>query len=311
MGDETTTTHCPECSGRLRTEQTETICEQCGLVYAEATIDYGPEWRSFGDTTEQRRRTGAPLTRSRHDRGLSTEIGYGTSARLTGRKRRQLARMRREHNRARISTKADQNRVYGFTEIRRLTTTLSLPVSVREQACVLFKSAQSADLLRGRSLEGFAAAAVYETCRSRSIARTIDEVVTTARASERELKAAYDALNRELGLPVGPIAPVEYLPRYASKLGVETVVEQRAHEYATSLQQQNRIGGRNPSGVAAGCLYTAARDLPGCEAITQTAAAAVANVSTVTVRGTYKLIERYCVNERQQKGPVCATNETD
>lgn len=276
---------CPECNGSLADDGDETVCAKCGLVVAEDRIDHGPEWRSFSDDEVDRERTGAPLTRSRHDRGLSTEIGRDSSVRMTGRKRRRLARMRREHNRARISSKVERNQVYAFTEIRRIVSALDLPRNVRESACTLFKSAQSEDLLRGRSLEGFAAAAVYATCRSRSIARTIEEVVADARADRAELIAAYDALNRDLGLPVGPISPREYIPRFASELDLPDDVERRALELAAEADDRGLTVGRNPSGVAAGCLYTAAQERS--VTLTQRQAADVADVSPVTLRKTY------------------------
>lgn len=229
---------------------------------------------------------GSPLTRSRHDRGLSTEIGR--TNRLTGRKRRRIARMRRQHNRAQIRSKAERNKVYGFGEVRRLVSKLDLPETLRDRACVLFESAQSEDLLRGRSIEGFAAAAIYATCRTDDVSRTLDEVVAVARASESELTAAYDALNRELGLPTGPIDPAEYLPRFASELDVPQAVEQLARELVAEGHDRGIVAGRNPSGVAAGCLYTAARredyDL------TQATAAEVAGVTPVTLRGTYQAL---------------------
>jgi transcription initiation factor TFIIB len=276
---------CPECDGFTQRERDETVCSECGLVVGADRLDRGPEWRSFTEDDTSGKRTGAPLTRSRHDRGLSTEIGYGSETRLTGRKRRLLTRMRRQHNRARISTKADRNKVYGFTEIRRLVGALSLPYSIRDQACALFESAQNEDLLRGRSIEGFAAAAVYATCRVRSLSRTVEEIVAEAKADESELRVAYDALNRELGLPTGPIDPREYLARYATELDMAHDVEARAREHAKNLVKNGHASGRNPSGVAAGCLYTAARE-QGVE-LTQAAAAAVADVSAVTVRSTF------------------------
>ncbi|SEW24830.1 transcription initiation factor TFIIB [Natrinema salifodinae] len=239
----------------------------------------------------------SPLTRSRHDRGLSTEIGYGSGAdagyqaRLTGRKRRQIARLRREHNRARISSKAERNQVYGFAEIRRVTALLSLPDDVRDQACALFESAQSEGLFQGRSLEGFAAAAIYAICRTRSIARTVDEIADIARADGDELGVAYDALNRDLGLPTGPIEPTQYLPRYASQLEVGTDVERRAREHVTALLEAGKIGGRNPSGVAAACLYKAAGEREEWPTVTQTRAAEVADVAAVTIRSTVTAIE--------------------
>jgi|GEM_PF-56163 len=286
-----TTAHdrCPECTATLVREGDETVCTDCGLVVATDRLDRGPEWRRFEDEEATRERTGAPLTRSRHDRGLSTEIGSSRSVRATGRKRRQLARLRREHNRAQLSTKRDRNEVYAFTEIRRLIGQLGLPRDLREQACALFDSAQSADLIQGRSLEGFAAAAVYATCRTRSISRTVEEVVEPARADAAELRAAYDALNRELGLPTGPIDPGEYVPRFASELGLPDRVEHRALALAAAGREAAIVGGRDPSGFAAGCLYAAAREHS--HGLTQAEAADAADVSPVTLRNAYHDLE--------------------
>lgn len=275
-------TCCPECDGRLTTDTSETVCAECGLVVAADHIDHGPEWRSFPEG-ESRERTGAPLTRSRHDRGLSTEIGRTT--RIKGRKRRKFARLRVQHSRAQISSKRERNQVYVFTEIRSITARLSLPSHIREMASTLFRSAQDADIVRGRSLEGFAAACVYAACRVQRVSRTVEEVVSRARADGAELRAAYAALNRELGIPTGPIDPVEYIPRYATRLGVSARVERRAREYAVESRETGLASGRNPSGVAAACIYTASCDFDG--AVTQRAAADVANVTPVTVRNTY------------------------
>ena len=277
---------CPECDGRLTPDAGETVCADCGLVVAEDRLDRGPEWRSFPDDTTEKERTGAPLTRSRHDRGLSTEIGHNGDLRLTGRKRRRLSRMRKHHERSRIESKSDRNQVYAFTEIRRLVSALQLSKNVRDRACVLFESAQSENLIRGRSLEGFAAATVYATCRTASVSRTLDEILEVARAERSELKAAYDAMNRELGLPTGPIDPREYLPRFASELDLPAEIEQRAAELVERGHDENLVSGRDPSGIAAACLYTAAR---GTEyQITQASAADVADVTPVTLRATYQ-----------------------
>jgi len=284
LAADATTNACPECGGRPETAGGETVCGDCGLVLSEYRIDHGPEWRSFADDDTDPRRTGAPLTRSRHDRGLSTRIGR--SSRVKGRKRRQFARMRRQHTRARISTKRERNQVYAFTEIRRLTSALSLPERVRDHACSLFRSAQSEDLLPGRSLEGFAAASVYAACRVAGVARTVDEVANAAKATADEQSAAYDAINRELGLPVGPIDPAEYVPRFASRLDLPSEVERRACEYVAEAAERGISVGRNPSGVAAACLYTAGRDL-GAN-LTQRDAADVAGVTPVTLRSTYQ-----------------------
>jgi len=279
----TTTQTCPECAGRLRADDCETVCTECGLVIDEHAIDPGPEWRSFADDETDPERTGAPLTRSRHDRGLTTEIGRST--RLKGRKRRRIARLRRQHKRTQIRSKAERNRVYAFMEVKHVVSDLDLSDTVEERACVLFESAQEEGLLQGRSLEGFAAAAVYAVCRTASVSRTLEEVVGAATATRNELDAAYDALNRELGLQTGPIDPREYLPRFASRLDLPPPVERRARDLAERARREGIDNGRNPGGVAAACLYTAARKEG--ESVTQRKAAEVAGVTPVTLRSTY------------------------
>lgn len=85
------TSGCPECGGSIQSTTVETISTNCGLVLDEHRIDNGPDWRSFEDTETNPERTGAPLTPSRHDRGLSTVIGRATDANgnsLSARKRR-------------------------------------------------------------------------------------------------------------------------------------------------------------------------------------------------------------------------------
>jgi len=86
----TTTTECPDCGGSIRRTGRETTCEDCGLILEENHLDRGPT-RGRSDGQESKKRTGAPLTPTRHDRGLSTKIGYhrdGNGTTLSSQKRR-------------------------------------------------------------------------------------------------------------------------------------------------------------------------------------------------------------------------------
>lgn len=282
------TPDCPECGGSLVTNEGEKLCDSCGLILEVDDIDLGPEWRFGLDDAEQRRRVGAPLTPSRHDKGLSTEIGYASGAEVPEGNPRKIARMRREHNRANISSKADRNLVYGFIEIRRICSALGLPDSLVERACVIFRQAQRENLFKGRSIEGFAAAAVYAACRVEGFARTRDEIVEASRADQRELDSAYDALNRDLGLPIAPVDPRAFLPRFASTLDLESAVELEARRYANWLIEEGLAVGRKPGGIAGGCLYRAACDRE--IDINQCDVAEVAGVSPVTIRGVCNLL---------------------
>ncbi|WP_435181480.1 transcription initiation factor IIB [Halorussus sp. AFM4] len=274
---------CPECNGRVRTNEIETVCKNCGLIIDEQRIDHGPEWSMYDDGG--RKRTGAPLTVARHDRGLSTRIGRGTDAngkQLSGRKRLQLGRLRREHSRGRFQSKADRNLAHGLGEIRRISSSLSLAKTVRNQACQLFRTAQNEDLLKGRSIEAMAGASVYAACRCDGYSRTLEDIAKVARVEQSRVSTSYKTLNTELGLPTQPVTPSEFIPRVASELGVSNQIRFRAQQLAEKAESVGVTTGVRPSGFAAACLYkTANKD---DHRLTQETVADAANVSRATVR---------------------------
>ncbi|WP_224338285.1 transcription initiation factor IIB [Haloprofundus halobius] len=282
---ESSSNNCPECNGHVATNAVETVCEDCGLVIADQQIDHGPEWRSFEDDDSNHKRTGSTLTAARHDRGLSTEIGRRTDGKgntLSGSKRCQLARLRREQTRGRFQSKAERNLAHGLGEVRRVASAFGLAGSVRDQACQLFRSAQREDLLLGRSIEAIAAASVYGVCRchGRPIAR--DDLVDVARVDHSGVTNAYKTLNRELGLPTKPVAPQSLIPKLASELDVDKRVRRRARALAERAHETSIANGCLPSGVAAACLYLASREHG--ESLTQTQVAEAAGTTPTTLR---------------------------
>lgn len=275
--------HCPECGGSVTREIIERVCEECGLVIDEDRLDRGPEWRHYdADTCE---RTGAPLTPTRHDRGLSTEIGRGRDANgtpLSGKKRRRLARMRREHTRGRWQSKAERNLAHGLGEVQRIASAVELSESIGEQACALFRRAQAEDLLQGRSIEAMAAASVYGACRCADLSCRLAAVSDRARVEQSRVKNAYTTLNTELELPTQPMTPRMFIPQLASELDVSDGIQHRAGDLAATAEETGITTGVQPSGFAAACLYKAGREHD--QPLTQAEVATAANTSRQTLR---------------------------
>ena len=286
--EQTDANTCPECDGRVTMNTVETVCDDCGLILAEQGVDTGAEWRSFDDEQESRERTGAPRTPARHDRGLSTEIGLQTVSTSekqgSAQKRRQLSRLRREHRRTKISSKRERNQVYAFTDIRRMVSALGLANSDRDQACDLFRTAQEADLLRGRSIEAMSAAAVYAVCRVTGQPQTLADIGAVARVPRSKVEHAYGVLNRQLGLPARPREPAAFLPRLVSALDLPASVERRARELLNDRPMSERGAGAKPVGVAGGAVLAAAELVGEHQRFTQAALAEVAGVTTATLR---------------------------
>ena len=292
---------CPECDGLVTTNTSETVCEDCGLVIDETPVDHGPEWRTFEETIaddETPQRTGAPLTPTQHDRGLATRIGHddtdGQDNDLSASQRRRAYTLRREQGRTVRQSTAERNRMQGIYEIRRVTSRLELGEAIRDQACALFRTAQAADLLRGRSIEAVAAACVYAVCRCTERPVTMADIRPYARESATSLEAAYGALNEQLDLPTPPRRPREFVPRFVAELNPpeRRAIERRTIALAEQATDHGHSIGQNPRGVAAGCLYQALqeRDI----VVTQAAVADIAGVTVVTVRRHWRAVADLC-----------------
>ena len=290
---------CPECGGRLVTdeERGETVCGECGLVVEEDEIDPGPEWRAFDSKEkDQKSRVGAPTTQMMHDKGLSTNIGwqdkdaYGNA--LSSRQREKMQRLRTWNERFRTRDSKERNLKQALGEIDRMASALGLPENVRETASVIYRRAQEAGLLPGRTIEAMATAALYAAARQMDTPRSIDEVAAVTRVDEVEFKRAYRYTVRELGLPVKPANPRQFVGRLTSQLDVDAETEHLAREILAAAEGTGTFNGKSPVGLAAAAVYAAAR--LNDRHLTQDRVGEAADVSTVTIRNRYQeLLEVY------------------
>ncbi len=285
---------CPECGSRHLIKdysRAELVCEDCGLVIDEAFIDHGPEWRAFdSDQREKRARTGAPMTYTIHDKGLSTMIGwtnrdaYGKS--IPTRNRAQLYRLRKWQTRTRISDGTERNLALALSGLDRMSSGLGLPRTVREAAAMIYRKAVSKKLIRGRSIDGVTAAVLYAACRQCRVPRTLDEISNIAHMSRKEIGRNYRHVTRELGLKLMPTTPQDYISRFCSELKLSKDVQAKTMEILKEAADRELTSGRGPTGIAAASLYIASV-LCG-ERRTQREVAEVAGVTEVTIRNRYK-----------------------
>ncbi len=268
----------------------------CGLVLTDRIIDEGPEWRAFDqEQRDKRARVGAPLTFTIHDKGLSTMIdwrnrdSYGKD--LAPKRRAQIYRLRKWQRRIRVSDATERNLAYALSELDRMASSLGLPRNVREIAAMLYRRAVEQRLIRGRSIEGVAAAALYAACRQSRIPRTLDEVAEVSRVGKKEIGRSYRFIARELRLSIPPTSPIDYVPRFISELKLLGEVQAEAIQILKKAANNGLTSGRGPTGVAAAAIYVAS--VLANSRRTQREVAAVARVTEVTVRNRYKeLVEK-------------------
>lgn len=268
---------CPECGGQTQLDGDETVCEDCGLVVDEDRVDHGPEWRAFNlDEWDDRARTSAAIDPSLHDYGRGTTMGPDPDG-VSPERARQLRRMRTWQSRAKFEGKSKQNMAESMGEVKRIFGALGVGQGRRDQACRLVRSAFDENLILGRSIEAIATASCYAVARIHGAPITLDDVVTVARVDRDAITTAYDALNRELGLPAPPPDPEMYVPRLASEMGLSDDQQRTATELAALSTAAT--SGCNPVGIAGAAVYLAA-----ASEVTQKEVAEAAGVTTVTIR---------------------------
>ncbi len=285
---------CPECGSpkifrdKLRGE---VVCASCGLVIEEGMVDFTQEWREFeSEEAEKKRRSGAPMSLARHDKGISTEIGMGYSDifRLPSSARPKFFRLKKWQQR--ISTATERNLKYALAELKRYTSFLALPSSVEETIALLYRKAVNKELVRGRSMESVIAGALYAACREHGTPRTLDEIAEVSHVPKREIGRTYRFMARQIGLRILPTDPADYIPRFASQLNLSGTVVTKALAILKQSKEKELTSGRGPTGVAAAVLYIAAQLMN--EKRTQRQVAEVAGVTEVTIRNRYKELVR-------------------
>ncbi|GGM79302.1 transcription initiation factor IIB [Thermogymnomonas acidicola] len=287
-------TKCPECGSSQLVrdyERGELICNSCGLVIDESYIDQGPDWRAFdAEQNESRARTGSPMTFTIHDKGLSTDISwknkdsYGKS--IPTRNRAQLYRLRKWQKRIKVSNAAERNLSQALQELERMASNLSIPNDVRETAAVFYRRAVKQNMIRGRSIEGVVAGAIYAACRATGVPRTLDEIASVTRVKKKEIGRTYRIMSRYLKLNIMPSKPEDYVNRFCSKLKLSMEARKKASEILKMAEENDLTSGKGPTGVAAAAIYIAS--LMTGERRTQRAVAEVAGVTEVTIRNRYK-----------------------
>ena len=288
---------CTECGNTIFVDENRglLVCEECGLVHSEKHIDRGPEWRAFdADQKKKRTRTGAPMTYMIHDKGLSTMIDWRNKdifgKEIPAKMRGQIYRLRKWQSRIRVSDATERNLTFALSELDRMASNLELQKNLRECAAKIYRDAVEAHLIRGRSIEGVAAASLYAACRMFKVPRTLNEIAEVARVDKKEISRSFRFISNELKLNLNPTKPIDFLVRFISELKLTSDCQKMAKTIIKMAERRGLTSGRGPTGVCAAAIY--ASSILSNERRTQRSIARVSCVTEVTVRNRFsELVE--------------------
>jgi transcription initiation factor TFIIB len=299
---------CPECTSKNLVhdyDSGETICGDCGLVLYEQMLDKGPEWRAFTiQEKASRSRVGMPTSYSIHDKGLSTSISQidrdAFGRKLPQSTRLQMWRLRKWQIRSRVHSSTDRNLAQAMAELERLSSKVSTSPPIREKAAVIYRKALDKGLVRGRSINAIAAAALYAACRKSGSPKALREISEASLVDKKDVARCYRLLLKELDFHMPISDPLTYVSKIAEKNRVSGRTQGTAIGILRTARQKRFSAGKDPMGMAAAAIYIAC--LQNDEKITQKDIAEAAGVTEVTVRNRYKSLRKQLNLEIPERG---------
>lgn len=293
---------CPKCGSPNLVrdgERGEVVCGGCGMVIVEDILDQGPEWRAF--TREEKRakqRVGAPTDFSHFDKGLSTVIQGNRDASgrpLSSAARKQMWRLRKWQYRTRMRTSKHRNLMQAMNELQRLSEKLHIPPSVQKMAAVIYRRALDEDLIRGRSISGITAGALYAACRFTETPKTLNEIVEASLSDRDEVARGYRLIVRTLEMKMPIHDPIKYISKIGERAGIKGKIQGLAAKILREAKSKHAVMGKDPMGVAAATLYIASK-MEG-QSVTQKELGEAADVTEVTIRNRKReLVDRLDLN---------------
>ena len=212
--------------GRIRTaiadpDSGEIVCSNCGMVIAETSQDdVSPEIRAFpSEEQNARTRTGAPSL-SRHDKGLTTIIGK-TNKDAAGREldanaRSTFKRLKTWDTRMQIDSSTNRNLYRAFYELNVLKDKLGLSDAIVEKTAYIYRKVEHRGLVKGRTIPGILAAAVYLACREMGTPRTLKDITRISNSKRKGIARNIRILTVELGIKPPVFDPMKCIVKVAN-----------------------------------------------------------------------------------------------
>lgn len=266
-------------------ESGEIICQSCGFVISERIEDAGPEYRNFMDG-DDRSRTGAGTSLSRHDMGLATIINPlnkdSTGKPLSSSMKTTIGRLRIWDSRSQAHKSSDRNFRIAFNELTKLKDKLGLTEATIEKTAYIYRKAVEKNLIRGRSIPSLLGAALYAACREAETPRTLRDIEIVSNVKRKELAKCYRVLVERLDLKMPVVNSVYCLARIGNKIGISEKSKRLAAKILRDYEQSGEIAGKSPTGLAATALYLACVKMD--EKYSQRDISKAANITEVTIR---------------------------
>ncbi|KAI5184331.1 transcription initiation factor TFIIB [Nematocida homosporus] len=277
---------CPDCKEEEKIiedyKNGYNVCGACGCTIGGRIIDEKGEWRTFSDSAENPSRVGGPSNPFLDSEQLDTLISSGAGLSSYSLAKTQMKSSLRGPERALIN---GLNLITAFCERKNLSKTIS------DAAKYIFKTVEKKKVLKGKNLEGVAAACIYIACRKAGFVRTFKEVSVLTAVPKKEIGRCYKAIFPHIE-KMAVVSTEDIVARFCSDLTLSIEIQKVALAISKRAQVLGCIAGKSPDSIAAAIIYLITYLFPTQKKI-QKDIQIVTNVTDVTIKNTYKELLPY------------------
>lgn len=260
------------------------VCASCGAVVGDRIIDTRSEWRTFsndGTGGDDPSRVGGPSNPLLEG---GDQLGTMISSRdnYTGASRELNRLLTRTNYKA-----SERSLMASFKEIGTLCERVGLPKVIADRAKQLYKMAEDAKIMKGKSNEGIVATCLYVACRQEKVTRTFKEISALTLVPKRDIGRCYKLLAPLLETKMVTVSTEDFMTRFCSYLNLGMEVQKAAVHLAKRSSELGCTAGKSPISVAAAGIYMVSHLFANAKK-TPKDVSFVSGVSEGTIKGTYR-----------------------
>ncbi|MFX1258200.1 MAG: transcription initiation factor IIB family protein [Promethearchaeota archaeon] len=283
----------PDCCEKpeVQTRDGNLVCFNCGMIFQKEFV--GNERRAYTVEEIQNRKRTEPRWRVFGPRTMLPTTKTDSKGKSIGAKEQALfSRLSKIQNS--LISSIERNFWEAKPKLKMLCSKLNIPEYISESAWKIYSLVAKKKLTMGRSINGFIAGALYAAIRVHNFPRLLDEIcessLTPRRTVHRSLAMIIREVLPELNLKYQPISAEQLVFRFGNELDLSMGIQKSAIRMLkqASINGLNRTG-KDPKGLAAACIYIAAKN--GLVRTTQSTVAQIAKITEVTLRSRAKQIK--------------------
>jgi len=267
------------------------VCLNCGVIFERTFV--GNERRAYTIEEIQNRRRTEPRWRDFGPRTMLPNTKTDSKGKSIGAKEQALfSRLSKIQNS--LISSIERNFWEAKPKLKMLTSKLNIPEYIAETGWKIYSIVAKKKLTMGRSINGFISGSLYASIRVHDFPRLLDEIceasLTPRRTVHRSLAMIIREVLPELNLRYQPITAESLVFRFGNELDLPMQIQKIA---INMLKDASKNGlkrtGKDPKGLAAACIYIAAKNGPIRQ--TQSKVADIAKITEVTLRSRAKQIK--------------------